>query len=100
MNKYIGIWYSCGDVEYPVEVPEGKDEFDYMLDIAMKEVKVSVIEAEDAVTVGMTEDESGNEIVMLRYHCDDEICYYKIFDSEEECQQFLDEYTNEGDDYA
>ena len=40
-------------------------------------------------------DDDGNEIVVLNYHRDNEYCYYKIFDSEEECQSFLDEYMEE-----
>lgn len=94
MSKYIGIWYSRGDVEYPVEVPENVDAFDYMMKTALEEVRVSITESEDAVTIWVKEDD-GREIVVLNYHSDNEYCYYKIFDSEEECQDYLDEYMDE-----
>lgn len=95
MNKYIGIWYSWGDVEYPVKVPEGRDAFNYMIEIALKEVKISITESEDIVAIWIKEDDNGNEIVVLNYQRDNEYCYYKIFDSEEECQKFLDKYMEE-----
>lgn len=90
MNKYIGIWYSWGDVENPVKIPKDTDAFDYIMEIALKEVKVSIVESEDTVTIWVKEDEDGSEIVVLNYHRDNEYCYYKIFDSKEECQNFLD----------
>ena len=95
MNKYIGIWYSWGDIECPVEVPENVDAFNYMMKVALEEVKVSVTESEDTVTIWIKEDNDGSEVVVLNYHRDNEYCYYKIFDSEEECQDFLDEYMEE-----
>lgn len=95
MNKYIGIWYSRGDIEYPVEVPKGREAFNYMIEIALTEVRVSITESEDTVTIWIKEDDDGSEVVVLNYHWDNEYCYYKIFDSEEECQDFLDEFIEE-----
>ena len=95
MKKYIGIWYSWGDVEDPVEIPENEDAFNYMMKVALEEVRVSVAENEDTVTIWVTEDNDGNEVVVLNYHRDSEYCYYKLFDNEEECQDFLDEYMEE-----
>lgn len=95
MSKYIGIWYSWGDVERPVEIPKNINEFNYMMEIALEEVRVSVVEGEDTVTIWVKEDDDGNEVVVLNYHSDNEYCYYKIFDSEEECRDFLDEYREE-----
>lgn len=92
MSKYIGIWYSWGDTECPVKIPQNVNEFSYMMQIALEEVRVSVVESEDTVTIWIKEDYDGNEIVVLNYHSDGEFCYYQIFDSEEECQDFLDEY--------
>ena len=89
MSKYIGIWYSWGDIENPIEVPENVDAFNYMMKIALVEVKISVIESEDTVTIWIEEDSNGNEVVVLNYHRDNEYCYYKIFNSEDECQDFL-----------
>jgi hypothetical protein len=95
MSKHIGIWYSWGDVECPIEVPENADAFNYMMKMALEEVRVSITESEDAVTIWIKEDDNGGDVVVLNYHSYNEYCYYKIFDSEEECQSFLDEYMEE-----
>lgn len=100
MAKYIGIWYSWGESEYPVEVPECEDAFKYMMKIALEEVRVSVVEGEYAVTIFLEEDEDGGKVVVLNYHSDNEYCFYKIFDSEEECLTFLDEHTNDAKNYG
>jgi hypothetical protein len=92
MNKYIGIWYSWGDIELPVKVPENEDAFDYMMEVALQEVKVSIAECEDTVTIWLKDIDhrNGSGVIVLNYHSDNEYCYYKLFDSEEKCQDFLD----------
>ena len=93
-NKYICIWYSWGDIESPVEVPEDEEPFDYMMEIALNEVRVSVVANESPVTIGIEDNEYGDEIVVLNYHKDNEFCYYKVFDNEEEANKFYDDWMN------
>lgn len=91
-NKYICIWYSWGDVEVPVEVPKGKDAFDFMVELALIEIRVAIVECEDTATIWINEDDDGKEIVILNYHRDNEFCYYKIFENEEEADKFYDSF--------
>lgn len=78
--KYIQIWYSWGDQESPVEVPEGTDAWEYMKKIVAQEVFVSQCEHPYGCTVWADYDEG---MVRLKYHYDDEYCYYLITDEEE-----------------
>lgn len=87
-NKYIGIWYSWGDIEVPVEVPEGKDAFDYMVELALEEVRITIVEDEEKATIWINEDEN----VVLNYHYDNEYCYYRIFKNEKEANKFYDNF--------
>ena len=88
-NKYICIWYSWGEVESPVKVPEDKDAFDYMVELALKEVGIVIVEESKRATIWTNEDDNGNTIIVLNYGWSDDYCYYKIFDNEEEADKFM-----------
>lgn len=94
-NKYICIWYSWGDIEPLVGAPEGWDAFDYMVSLALREVKTCLVENEEPITVGMNEDEAGNKTIVLNYLVDNEYCYYKVFDGEAESKDFEAELFDE-----
>ena len=87
MAKYIQIWYSWGDIECPVEIPEGVDEWKYMKQIVAEEMFVAQEEHPYGCTM-YAYVEKGK--VELRYHQDDEWCYYLITD-EEDYDPFVDE---------
>ena len=78
--KYIQIWYSWGDQEIPVEIPNGVDEWEFMKTIVANEVFVSQEEYPTGCTV-YADVEAGK--VELKYHSDGEWCYYLITDEEE-----------------
>jgi hypothetical protein len=73
MKKWIQIWYSWGDQESPVEVPDGIDAWEYMKELAATEVFVSQEEHPYGCTIWPYPDEYK---IVLKYHCDDEYCYY------------------------
>lgn len=80
MNKWIQIWYSWGDQESPVEVPEGTDAWEYMKKLVAEETFVSQEEYPYGCTIWTYPDEGK---VVLKYHQDDEYCYYLITDEED-----------------
>lgn len=80
MSEWIQIWYSWGDQESPVEVPEGTDAWEYMKQLAASEAFVAQEEYPYGCTIWAYPDE--NKIV-LKYHQDDEYCYYLITDTED-----------------
>lgn len=80
MKKYIQIWYSWGDHESPVEVPDGADAWEYMKKLVAKEMFVSQEEYPYGCTLWAYPDEGK---VVLKYHQDDEYCYYLITDEED-----------------
>lgn len=73
-KKVIEISYSWGDEETPVDVPENIDAFDFMLELALKEMKIEMREhpGEGFACMGAEEN-----FIELKY-CDGESCYYKI----------------------
>lgn len=70
----INIEYSWGDKEEPVEVPEGKDAWEFMLELALKECKIECQEHCGEGAIKIIPDEDGIEL----HYCDGEICYYTI----------------------
>ena len=80
MSKWIQIWYSWGDQESPVEVPEGTDAWEYMKKLVADEVFVSQEEYPEGCSVYVYAEE---DKVALKYHYDGEWCYYLITDEEE-----------------
>lgn len=79
MKQWIQIWYSWGDREDPVEVPDGEDAWKYALHLAVEEAAVSQEMCEGEV--GLRFDENFGKIT-LRY-ADDTLCHYLITDNEE-----------------
>lgn len=75
MKEYIQIWYSWGDQESPVEVPEGVDAWEYLKKLVADEVFVSQEEWPEGCTVWVNAEKGKVE---LKYHQDDEYCYYLI----------------------
>ena len=96
MSKYIQIWYSWGDQESPVEVPEGVDAWEHMEKIVAMEVFVSQEEEPYGCTV-YADVEQGK--VDLVYHYDDEHCYYLITD-EEDYNPFEDDSEDEKESWT
>lgn len=82
MSQWIQIWYSWGDQESPVEVPEGMDAWEYMKKLAVDEAEVSFFEHEDEGEIGLSFYADEGKIV-LHYGYDDEHCYYLITDDED-----------------
>ena len=80
MNKWIQIWYSWGDQESPVEVPEGTDAWEYMKKLVIDEAEVSQEghDEENGIRFYPEEDK-----IVLHYGYDDEYCYYLITDEED-----------------
>lgn len=72
----IKINYSWGDEEPPVEVPKDQDPWQFMLDLALKELRIECLEHCGEGEIKIIPGETGIE---LHYH-DGEICYYEIAD--------------------
>lgn len=81
MPKWIQIWYSWGDQESPVEVPEDKDPWEYMMELAFEEVYCAKEMCDPYMEIGLkiAANESG---IRLYYPYDGEYCYYLITDEE------------------
>ena len=79
-SLWVHIWYSWGDQESPVEVPEGTDAWEYLKSLVMEEIAVSQEDYPHGCVVWMHPDERK---VVLKYLRDDECCFYLISDSEE-----------------
>lgn len=82
MNEWIQIWYSWGDQESPVEVPEGTDAWEYAKKLAVDEAERDFSEHEDDGEIGLQFFKSEGKII-LHYPSDDEHCYYLITDTED-----------------
>lgn len=82
MSKWIQIWYSWGDQESPVEVPNGTDAWEYAKKLAIDEAERDFFEHEDEGEIGLKFFVNEGKII-LHYPCDDEYCYYLITDNEE-----------------
>ena len=80
MNKWIQIWYSWGDQEPPVKVPDGIDAWEYLKQLVSREVFVAQEEFPYGCAVYANEDMGK---VKLQYYQDDEWCYYLITDEED-----------------
>ena len=80
MSKYIQIWYSWGDQEAPVEVPEGKDAFAYAIELSTAEAKEYMCTGHNGVSIESYSDE---EKIVLNYYDDNEKCYYMVTDEGE-----------------
>lgn len=74
----INIKYSWGEEEEPVEVIAANKEeaFDYMIDLAMKELKACVKDYPAAEFVVLTCPDEYK--VILHYGYDGEDCYYEL----------------------
>lgn len=73
-TEMIDIRYSWGDEETPVDVPEGKDAWQFMLELALKEME---IECQEHCGEGIVKIIPDKERIELHY-MDGEICYYTI----------------------
>lgn len=82
MSKWIQIWYTWGDQESPVEVPEDKEPWEYMMELVAQEVRNSkeMCESYMEIVVRIHADE---QRASLYYPYDGEWCYYLITDEEE-----------------
>ena len=78
-RKQINISYSWGDEECPVVVPEGEDTYEFMLNLALKELRIELMEHLGEGTASIEAEEN---YINLTY-CDGQICYYKVADLEE-----------------
>lgn len=81
MSKWIQIWYSWGDEESPVEVPENQDAYEYMLELVMDEVNITLHECPHYWCGAWLSPEEGKAEIYYGY--DNEKCYYLITDEEE-----------------
>lgn len=79
--KWIQIWYSWGDQESPVEVPEGMDAWEYMAQLAVREAQIELKENEPDIDV-MLQFSADMSKVTLHY-ADGQRCYYLITDEED-----------------
>lgn len=73
-KKMIDIRCSWGDDEKPVEVPDGEDAWQFMLELVVKEAK---IECQDYCDEGELKIIPKEDSLELHY-MDGEICYYTI----------------------
>jgi hypothetical protein len=80
MKKWIQIWYSWGDRESPVAIPEGVDPWEYMEHIVAKEMFISQEDYPHGCTM-YADMEQGK--VELKYHSDGGWCYYLITNEED-----------------
>lgn len=91
MKQWIQIWYSWGDQESPVEVPDGVDAWEYMKKLIAQEVFAAQEDYPHGCEVYVYAEE---EKVEIKYYYDDEWCYYLITD-EEDYNPFDDEEEDE-----
>lgn len=78
MKKFkININYSWGDEESPIKIEKEcmEDAFDYMIDLAINELKTSLQEWREPHNIRVYPNENK---VTLWYGYDDENCYYKL----------------------
>ncbi len=79
-KRWIQIWYSWGDRETPIEVPQVADAWEYMKQLVIDEAEVSQ-EMHDAENGIQFFPEEGK--IVLHYGYDDEYCYYLITETED-----------------
>ncbi len=79
--KWIQIWYSWGDQESPVEVPEGTDAWEYMVQLATKEARIELVENEPVIDVMLQFAKDMNKVTL--YYADGQRCYYLITNDED-----------------
>lgn len=79
---WIHIWYSWGDFESPLYVPDGVDPWEKMKQLAIDEAEVSFFEHEDDGEIGLQFYPEQKKII-LHYPYDDTYCYYLIADAED-----------------
>lgn len=77
--KYIQIWYSWGDQEPPVKVPDNVDPWEYAKKLAVDEAATAQEMTDDELGMRFYEDEGK---IVLHYTYDDTFCYYLITDEE------------------
>lgn len=82
MNKFIQIWYSWGDQEAPISVPNDVDAWEYMKRLAINEAEIAFSEHEDEGEIGLQLYADAGKII-LHYQYDDEYCHYLITDTED-----------------
>lgn len=80
MSKWIQIWYSWGDQELPVRVPDGVDPWDYLKQLVIAEMDVSQEEEAHGCGLWLHRDDGMAE---LKYFQDNEYCYYLITDDKQ-----------------
>ena len=77
---YVQIYYSWGDQESPVEVPESEDPLEYAFNLAIDEIRVSAFEAEcDHHSLTINREEQ----MITLYYGDGTYCYYQITEEED-----------------
>lgn len=81
MKKWIQIWYSWGDQESPVEVPNGTDAWEYMVQLATKESKIELVEHEPDIDVMIQLSRNMDKVTL--HYTDGHRCYYLITDVED-----------------
>ena len=79
---YIKIWYSWGDDEPPVKVPNGTDAWEYAKKLAVNEAATAFMEHEEDCEIGLSFYREEGKII-LHYPYDDEYCCYLITEKEE-----------------
>lgn len=80
MKKWIQIWYSWGDQEHPVLVPDEVDPWEYLKQLVINEVDVYQEENPYGCGVWMHPDD---QMAELKYFGDNTYCYYLITDHPE-----------------
>lgn len=81
MKQWIQIWYSWGDQESPVEVPEGRDAWEYMAHLAVKEARIELVEHEPDIDVMVQFSKDMGKVTL--HYTDGQRCYYQITDTED-----------------
>lgn len=71
----ISISYSNGDIENPVEIPFGKDPYEYIWELALTEMQITGYEAGHIVgDMSLAWDKDGKRIILT--YADGSKCYY------------------------
>lgn len=73
-GKMIDIKYSWGDSEEPVEIPDGQDAWEFMLELALKEAR---LECREHFSEGCVRIIPNADNIELHY-CNGDICHYSI----------------------
>lgn len=75
MGKWIQIWYSWGDQEHPVKVPDGVSPWEFLKKLVIDEIDVCQEENHYGCGVWFHPDDGMAE---LKYFRDNTYCYYLI----------------------